>query len=283
MTHTIPNEAFTHAGVFHADDVFGAALLSLLNPSIKLMRGNAVPKGFDGIAFDIGNGRYDHHGSQRKTRPNGVPYAAFGLLWQDFGALLLDDRDAAALDQELVQPIDLADNGGTSCQLTQLISDFNPCPPAAPEDFDVAFCEAIAWAKGVLERRIDTMRHARAAQNEVRERMATCDGRVLVLTRYIPWKPSVVGSGYLYVVSPSLRGGYNVQSVPKSVGSREAVLPFPKVWWGQPADVLQSMTGITGFSFCHASGFLCAAENLDAAMHIANLAISEGKEIAYDK
>ena len=52
---------FTHSGKFHADDVFSSALLLYLNPEIRIIRGNKVPEDFDGIVFDIGRGRYDHH------------------------------------------------------------------------------------------------------------------------------------------------------------------------------------------------------------------------------
>ena len=283
MTNTIPSKAFTHSGLFHADDVFGAALLRMLNPDVELTRGPSVPEGYDGIAFDIGGGRYDHHGRQKKLRPNGAPYAAFGLLWRDFGTILLDEEDALTLERELVEPIDVADNGGAPCLLTRLVSDFNPYPPATPEDFDAAFDEATSWALGVLSRRSHSMRHVRAVQDEVRTRMTECDGRVLILHSYLPWKQTVIGSGYLYVISPSPRGGFNVQCVPESVDSQKAAIPFPYAWWGQPADVLHTMTGINGFSFCHAAGFLCAAEDLEAAKQIANLAISEGKDVAYDK
>lgn len=54
-------KAFTHSGKFHADDVFSYALLLYLNPAITITRGNKVPKDFDGIVFDIGRGKYDHH------------------------------------------------------------------------------------------------------------------------------------------------------------------------------------------------------------------------------
>ena len=59
-----PNaKAFTHSGKFHADDVFSSALLLYLNPQITITRGNRVPEEYDGIVFDIGRGRYDHHQS----------------------------------------------------------------------------------------------------------------------------------------------------------------------------------------------------------------------------
>ena len=79
----IPANGFTHAGKFHADDVFATALLQILRPDIKITRGFVVPDDFDGIVYDIGFGMFDHHQEPRETRPNGIPYAAFGLLWQD--------------------------------------------------------------------------------------------------------------------------------------------------------------------------------------------------------
>ena len=42
---TVPDKGFTHAGRFHADDVFAAALLRLCNPSIRIQRGFSVPEG----------------------------------------------------------------------------------------------------------------------------------------------------------------------------------------------------------------------------------------------
>ena len=78
----IPANGFTHAGKFHADDVFATALLQILRPDIKITRGFVVPDDFDGIVYDIGFGMFDHHQEPRETRPNGIPYAAFGLLWR---------------------------------------------------------------------------------------------------------------------------------------------------------------------------------------------------------
>ena len=57
----IPARGFTHAGKFHADDVFATALLQILRPDIKVSRGFVVPDDFDGIVYDIGDGMFDHH------------------------------------------------------------------------------------------------------------------------------------------------------------------------------------------------------------------------------
>ena len=118
--------AFTHGGKFHADDVFSAALLRYFNPDITIERGNRVPEEYEGIVFDIGRGRYDHHQRDSRIRENGVPYAAFGLLWEGLGAEILGEELALKFDEDFVQPLDLNDNTGEKNELATLIGHFNP-------------------------------------------------------------------------------------------------------------------------------------------------------------
>ena len=118
--------AFTHSGKFHADDVFSSALLLYLNPEITITRGNKVPEDFDGIVFDIGRGKYDHHQKDSRIRENGIPYAAFGLLWEDLGCEILGDELAEKFDEAFVQPLDNNDNTGEKNELASLIGSFNP-------------------------------------------------------------------------------------------------------------------------------------------------------------
>ena len=123
-------KGFTHGSGFHADDVFSSALLRILNPDIVILRGNVVPEEFDGIVYDIGRGKFDHHQKQKPYRENGIPYAAFGLLWKEFGCLLLSDEDAETFDKEFVQPIDLSDNTGEYHELSRRRSSRGTgCPP----------------------------------------------------------------------------------------------------------------------------------------------------------
>ena len=39
----IPANGFTHAGKFHADDVFATALLQIIRPDIRITRGALCP------------------------------------------------------------------------------------------------------------------------------------------------------------------------------------------------------------------------------------------------
>ena len=118
--------AFTHGGKFHADDVFSAALLLYFNPQLTIQRGNRVPEVFEGIVFDIGRGEYDHHQKDSRIRENGVPYAAFGLLWEALGTEILSPKMAAQFDEKFVQPLDNNDNTGEKNELANLIGMFNP-------------------------------------------------------------------------------------------------------------------------------------------------------------
>ncbi len=68
----IPANGFTHAGKFHADDVFAPALLQIIRPDIRITRGFVVPDDFDGIVYDIGFGMFDHHQEPREYRANGT-------------------------------------------------------------------------------------------------------------------------------------------------------------------------------------------------------------------
>ena len=94
-------KAFTHAGKFHADDVFSAALLRIMNPDVIIERGNQVPEGYDGLVFDIGYGEFDHHQADSPVREDGIPYASFGLLWRKFGKDFLAE-DAEEFEKSFI-------------------------------------------------------------------------------------------------------------------------------------------------------------------------------------
>ena len=126
--------AFTHAGKFHADDVFSSALLKMIYEDIKIERGFKVPEDFDGIVFDIGFGKFDHHQADREVRENGIPYAAFGLLWREYGKLFLEGDAFLEFDEKFVQPMDESDNTGCKHEISDLIDKFNPSWNEEPSD-----------------------------------------------------------------------------------------------------------------------------------------------------
>ena len=156
--------AFTHSGKFHADDVFSAALLLYLNPEIMITRGNRVPEDFDGIVFDIGRGQYDHHQKDSRIRENGIPYAAFGLLWEELGADILGEDLAQRFDEAFVQPLDNNDNTGEKNELATLIGNFNPTWDAEGSN-DEAFFQAVSVAGMILENKFERLEETNARTN----------------------------------------------------------------------------------------------------------------------
>ena len=142
----IPNEAITHNGRFHTDDVFSAALLKILNPQINIVRKNSVPEGYSGLVFDLGDGQFDHHGPRSQFRENGVQYASFGLLWKKYGSLLVNPKEAAVFDESFVQPLDQQDNNGGNNMLCRAITQVNP-KWDEKADSDECFFRAVEMAK----------------------------------------------------------------------------------------------------------------------------------------
>ena len=260
----IPANGFTHAGKFHADDVFATALLQILRPDIKITRGFVVPDGFDGIVYDIGFGMFDHHQEPREYRANGVPYAAFGLLWRVLGPGLVGERQARLIDENFIQPLDLNDNTGEQNSLCDAIGFFNPVWDSK-EDQDACFFKAVAVAKQILENQIASANAVNRADEKVQQAYKNSRDGIVILPCYLPWKNGLYKTDALFVVYPSQRGGWSAQCVTDHKTKRPK-LPFPQSWAGQPQEVIEQKSGIPGISFCHASRFLITAKDKETAL-----------------
>lgn len=258
-------KAFTHGGKFHADDVFSAALLLYINPEIVISRGNKVPEDFDGIVFDIGRGRYDHHQKDSRVRENGVPYAAFGLLWEALGKEILGEELAEKLDESFIQPLDINDNTGEKNELATLIGNFNP-PWDAKGGSDEAFFQAVSVAGMILENKFERYRgNARADQRveQVLEEHNPKD-RILVLPEFIPCQKALAETEIAFVIFPFNRGGYCIQPQKREY-SMNYKCSFPSQWLGLEGEELVKETGLSSAVFCHKGGFLMTVGELEDA------------------
>lgn len=269
------DKAFTHAGKFHSDDVFSAALLRYLNPDIKIIRGNRVPEEFDGLVFDIGGGAFDHHQKDKRIRENEIPYAAFGLLWEKFGNLILDEDEAVRFDEKFVQPLDYSDNTGEPNPLAYAISNFNPVWDSEGEADD-AFMQAVDMAQAILENSFEHTFAIIRARELVEADMEKGDSEILELTQSLPWKNAVKDTDVKFVIFPSNRGGYCVQTVEYKDEETEEYkkkVPFPESWWGADEEELQRLTGLPTVRFCHSSGFLATVGTIEDARGMARKAL----------
>lgn len=283
-------KAFTHSGKFHADDVFSSALLLYLNPQITITRGNQVPEGYDGIVYDIGRGQYDHHQRDSRVRENGVPYAAFGLLWEELGSGILGETLAQRFDEEFVQPLDKNDNTGEKNELASLIGNFNPvwdeteAADGVTEEkrdrgLSVGFLRAVQVAGMVLENKFARYRADARADEKINQVLAMQetqggDARILVLPEFVPCQKRLKETDTAFVIFPSNRGGYCIQPQ-KKPDSMNYKCSFPKQWLGLENEELQKATGLASAGFCHKGGFLMTVGDEADAIRACEISLEE--------
>ena len=292
MTMTMNNvTANTHGGVFHADEVFATAVLKQLFENLTVHR-VFRPEDDADIVYDIGGGAYDHHQQGSEIRPDGIPYAAFGLIWRSFGRAYIESLGVSAkyvdfvhamVGNTLVRSVDALDNGvslgGEAFTISDAISSFNP-EWDSDESADEAFSCAVDFAGSVLMLQV---RHAAAvakAKGIVAKAVEESrDGQVIELPCYAPWQEHLLAmagkkaQNAKRVIFPSNRGGYNVQAVPTAPGAFTNRAPLPKELWGLRGEELAKASGIEDAIFVHPAGFIGASASLGGARVLAWLGL----------
>ena len=275
--------AFTHGGKFHADDVFSAALLLYLNPEIQIERGNQVRENYEGIVFDVGRGAYDHHQKDSRVRENGIPYAAFGLLWEVLGAEILGEDLAVQFDESFVQPLDQNDNTGEKNELATLIGNFNPTWDAKGGT-DEAFFQAVSVAGMILENKFQRYFGNERADKRVEEvlraheadlktgRVPAEQEKILILPEFVPCQKHLSETKIAFVIFPSNRGGYCIQPQKREY-SMNYKCSFPEEWLGLEKEALEEVTGLESASFCHKGGFLMTTGTLEDAVKACKISL----------
>ena len=299
----------THNGAFHADDVFGVLVLSMLHPSAQIVRtrDRALIASAD-FAVDVGgiwdsrSGRFDHH--QRGfdgQRSSGVVYASAGLVWECYGtsvvAALAQSLGrpmspeqcggiAAAIDADLVQYLDMDDTGAESNApglfgLSAIIAQFNPSWMDEQLHGDGArmqrFEAAMALMRAVLSHAVANQVSEVVAADRVRAAERIEGGRVLLLeSGKLPWAKLVHEEmpDLLFVIYPdSSDQQYQVRTVlvtPESFASRR---DLPAAWAGLRDADLALTTGVPDAVFCHNNLFIAGAGSLAGAKQLAALAL----------
>lgn len=248
--------ALTHAGKFHADDVFGAAFLKIINPKLEIIRSNVVPADFDGLVFDIGMGEFDHHMANNECRSNGHPYASFGKLWRAFAKDLYGKYIYESIDKKLIEDLDLSDNTGSYNALAIAIDVFNP---EDVKNSDNEFFEAVEFAKKILIKMIDKQKRCEKDLVKVKKYYEEAkDKRIIVLDEPLFYKDYLPFTEAVYVVYPSNRGGFSAQGVTINPDTNELKKDFPETWVKNLPSYLR---------FCHASRFLVASDTFEGIMY----------------
>ena len=281
----------THAGNFHADDVFSTVFLERLYSDITLIRLKEYMDDGKKVAYDIGLGKFDHHGRDfDKERANGIHYCSFGLLWQKFGLEYLEkinvdnkERVFAILDELLVTHIDAFDNGEYNLdapfniyQLSGLIEFFRP-KIGTEDDENECFLKAVSFADTIFEEILqDAIVKARCI-TIIEHQASKIKDKILVLDEYIPYEYALfkLGLDVNFVVYPSNRGGYAAHTVPTKYKGFTPKIPFKKEWAGLRDEALRQVSGIKTARFCHNNLFLATADTLRDALEFIYKTIQE--------
>lgn len=291
--------AITHNGVFHADEVFATALLSMI-AEVRLLRTRGVKaedKREGVIMYDVG-GKYsvwdkvfDHHQKDFSlTHEDGTKLSSFGMLWYMYGRFALCDvYDCPTryiefafndINNRLVKWIDGRDNGqlpqSEELTLSSVISGFNAQWDESNEDDDERFTIAVNTAYAILEGLIKSVVAGYKAIDIVEDKIIESDGKVLNLGSYVgSWQAAVLKSknpkaaSLLYCTYRGKEGETCIVAVPPSTEEMtKQRKPFPKEWAGLSGEKLEAVTGIKGLKFCHAGRFFMSVNSEEVAKEV---------------
>lgn len=301
-----PDFLVTHSGGFHADELLSSVILTRLFPKARLIRSRApewITPGADRIIYDVG-GRYDaaaqifdHHQRGAPLRESGQPYSSFGLIWKHYGRDYLAASGLpeghiealhASFDAGFVLPVDLVDNGALSpsiagplagLTLPALLETLKPVfDETDPEATDHAFQNALAIARSFVEARIAQSAAKLRAEALVDQAItAAGDGRILELPMGMPFRPAIIKAGadqLLFVVHPR-ENDWCLTGIRRADEGFELRADLPAAWAGLTDQDLVAACGVEGASFCHSGRFIAAAKTREAALAMAELAVTE--------
>ncbi|WP_304614730.1 MYG1 family protein [Paracoccus sp. (in: a-proteobacteria)] len=298
ITHLV-----THSGGFHADEVLSSVILTRLHPQARIMRtrdadwitpaeGRII---YDvGRDFDVARMIFDHHQKSPPLRDDGQPYSSFGLIWRQFGrdylaALLVPAADLgaihAAIDADLVLPIDLVDNGALSptgpladLSLPMLLESLKPVfDDRSPDADDRAFDGAVAIARAFVEAAVARKAAKHRAEAVVMAAIAAAgDGRVLELPMGMPFRSAITTAGadhLLFVIHPR-DTDWALTGIRRDADGFALRADLPAAWAGLTDAAFEAASGVSGARFCHNARFIAVAADRDAALRLADLAVA---------
>ncbi len=198
-----------------------------------------------------------------------------------------DPVNAALAETDLSDALkaDIAAQARTGFSVSQVIKDFNPPWNSSMDPYD-AFMDAVSFAKDILLNRIDSVISSLDGRDFVLQCIFYSGEHIMVMDEFAPWEGVIYSRSAFdpkahdiwFVVSPALRGGWNVQCVLQDSDDRTSYrCPLPEAWYGLRYEELQKASGIGSAIFCHPTGFLAGAEKKSDALEMARTAIRAAK------
>ncbi|RME30039.1 MYG1 family protein [Candidatus Parcubacteria bacterium] len=288
-----------HSGRMHADDVFAAAIVRLAargegkTVRVDRSRNPSVWEAADivadvGGAYDPMRHRFDHHQPEGAgNRPNGVPYAAVGLVWKHYGMHLCDGNTTlwAFIDERIVAPIDAADNGVELCEplhpplrplsVHTYLWSLNPSWNAEEGREDEAFLEAVVWAEDFLRHSLQKGAAYLEGLTFAYHELQHAREGIAVLQQPYPFEDLTPLFPEVKVVVHKRRDGmWQVVTMPEDPTASVTPPIFPAAWGGLTGEELAAVSGVADAVFCHRGRWMCVARSQEGALTLARKALA---------
>lgn len=291
----IPRSFGTHDGTFHADEVTACALLLLfgLIDSDKIIRTRCMEElGRCEYVCDVG-GVYD---SERKLFDHHQidyqgPMSSAGMILkylQQRG--ILSDKEHDFFHYSLILGVDAHDNGKELhergvASYSHIVSNFTPIShEAGSKQQDKAFFEALAFARGHLDRMWERYQYMQSCRQVVVDSMAEGND-YLIFDKSLPWLEiffETGGAGHQakFVVMPSGHH-WKLRGIPPTLEEKMKVrIPMPQEWAGLLEEDLRKVSGIKGAIFCHKERFISVWETREDALKALKYVLHKTKQVA---
>ncbi len=294
----------THSGIFHADDIFATATINLYfknkDKKIKIIHKRSFkPEDIEkaDMVYDVGmvynpkELRFDHHQNDAKlVRPNGIPYAAFGLVFKHFGPELISMMSGnknknfikdcyEIVEKRLIQHVDGMDNGTLTYRqvfkgvdIATIDNYFQMCKvnikSDKPKDIDKKFFELVKFAETFLENVVMYSINAGVEKKlAIKAYKKAKDKRVIVCDKFYNYNFNKFPEPLL-TVYPDSRGNWSAKVVEKGDELYDARFYFPESWRGLVDENLDKITGIESGKFCHKTGFMAVHKTKEGILEM---------------
>jgi uncharacterized UPF0160 family protein len=291
-----PTTIVTHSGNFHADDVFALATLRIkLGENIEIIRtrDESTFSKADyvvdvGGIYDPKGKRFDHHQvGGAGIRENGIPYAAFGLVWKEYGIEVSGSEEIShEVERRLVQVLDASDNGVETFlkvsddlepyTLPKMIHAFNPSWTEDVSTSDHTFFKLVIIAQDIILREIKNAQDKLKAKDKVIEAYNLAqDKRLIILDGHYPAMEFL--SEYpepLFIIRPDISPGvWKLNTMRDNLHEFKNKKNLPEAWGGKRGEELVQVTGVADAAFCHRGLFMATAGSKEGAIKLAQLAL----------
>lgn len=289
-----------HDGRYHGDDVFAVATLMMYfairfpgEYIIKVIRtrDTALLETAD-FRIDVG-GRcdpstndYDHHQVGAPVRDNAIPYASFGLIWNEFGRSVCgeDRRLADFVEETLVWAVDAQDNGFPLYE-SEVVEGVRPFTISDVVfglwNFKMTFEKVVEVMSLFLKSQIASGQKSIGCYDQIGEALVlqSQNPRLLVLDFDCggDWAYAVVKQSpeTLFVVRPYENGLWSVTAVPTVVRGSKFRAYLPQRFAGLKKGSLVEASGIPRLEFCHNQFILATGQTKESVIALAQMAINE--------